>query len=56
MPIVAGQIFPHRRKKKIMVNVYYRLVKAGTWKIEQVPELWRADVQAKLDEEVEHDG
>ena len=39
-----------------MVNVYYRLVKAGTWKIEQVPELWRSDVQAKLDEEVEHHG
>ena len=32
-----------------MVNVYYRLVKGGTWTIEQVPELWRADVQEKLD-------
>lgn len=45
--------FLHRRKRMIMVNVYYRLVKAGTWKIEQVPELWRTDVQAKLGEEVE---
>ena len=52
MPHIAGQIFPNRRKKEIMVNVYYRLIKAGTWTIEQVPELWRADVQAKLDAEV----
>lgn len=34
-----------------MVNVYYRLVKMGTWTIEQVPSLWREDVQAKLDAE-----
>lgn len=32
-----------------MVNVYYRLVKGGTWEIGQVPELWRDEVQAKLD-------
>lgn len=38
-----------------MVNVYYRLVKGGTWTIDQVPTLWRADVQAKLDEEKPED-
>lgn len=34
-----------------MVNVYYRLVKSGSWTIEQVPERYRADVQEKLDQE-----
>lgn len=34
-----------------MVNVYYRLVKMGTWTVEQVPALWRQGVQDKLDAE-----
>lgn len=38
-----------------MVNVYYRLVKGGTWTIEQVPTLWRADVQAKLDADAQEE-
>lgn len=38
-----------------MANVYYRLVKGGTWTIEQVPALWRAEVQAKLDSEKPED-
>lgn len=32
-----------------MAKVYYRLVKGGTWTIDQVPALWRAQVQALLD-------
>jgi hypothetical protein len=31
-----------------MVDVYYRLVKAGSRTMEQVPENLRADVQAKM--------
>lgn len=34
-----------------MAKVYYRLVKAGKRTIEQVPELWREQVQKLLDEE-----
>lgn len=32
-----------------MAKLYYTLIKAGTWKIEQVPSLWRAEVQKMLD-------
>lgn len=32
-----------------MAQLYYTLIKKGTWTIEQVPEIWRADVQHKLD-------
>ena len=28
-----------------MAKLYYTLVKAGTWKIEQVPSLWKAEVE-----------
>ena len=30
--------------------VYYPLVKAGTWKIDQVPEKWRDEVRELMDE------
>lgn len=33
-----------------MVNVYVNLIRNGKWTIERVPERWRADVQAKLEE------
>lgn len=33
-----------------MVNVYYRLVKAGKWDIDDVPDRWRAAVREKLNE------
>ena len=29
-------------------NVYYPLVKKGTWTIDQVPEKWRAEVEELL--------
>lgn len=32
-----------------MVKVYYDLIKLGLRTIEQVPLVWRADVQAMLD-------
>lgn len=31
-----------------MAKIYAKLVKAGTWTIEQVPERWRAQVEALL--------
>lgn len=34
-----------------MVNVYVSLIQKGHRTIEQVPEVWRADVQKKLNEE-----
>lgn len=34
-----------------MVKIYYRRIKAGTMTIEEVPERWRAAVQAMLDED-----
>ena len=34
-----------------MVNVYVSLIKKGYRTIEQVPDVWRADVQKKLNEE-----
>ncbi|MEG0259179.1 MAG: CD1375 family protein [Lysinibacillus sp.] len=32
-----------------MIKLYYDLIKADLRTIEQVPALWRADVQVKLD-------
>lgn len=32
-----------------MAKLYYTLVKAGTWKIEQVPNLWRAEVERMIE-------
>ena len=34
-----------------MAKIYYRKIKAGEMTIEQVPERWRAAVQALLDED-----
>ena len=34
-----------------MAKLYYDLIKKGLRTIEQVPQNWRADVQAMLDEE-----
>ena len=34
-----------------MVGVYVSLIQKGYRTIEQVPEVWRADVQKKLNEE-----
>lgn len=31
-----------------MAKLYYVLVKAGSWKIEQVPGLWREEVEQML--------
>lgn len=36
-----------------MAKIYYRQVKAGKRTIEQVPELWREQVQALIDAEEE---
>lgn len=36
-----------------MAKIYYNRIKAGRWAIEDVPELWRADVQAMLDADME---
>ncbi len=35
----------------VIVNIYYRLIKAGAKTIEQVPEIHRAEVQELLDNE-----
>ncbi len=32
-----------------MAKIYFKLVKAGRWTIEDVPEFWRAQVQSMLD-------
>ena len=32
-----------------MAKIYYNRIKAGKWTIEEVPERWRAKVQAMLD-------
>lgn len=32
-----------------MAKIYYNRIKAGKWTIEEVPERWRAEVQAMLD-------
>ena len=34
-----------------MAKIYYRKIKAGAMTIEEVPERWRAAVQALLDED-----
>jgi len=34
-----------------MAKIYYRRIKAGIMTIEDVPERWRAAVQAMLDED-----
>lgn len=34
-----------------MAKIYYRRIKAGIMTIEEVPERWRAAVQAMLDED-----
>lgn len=31
-----------------MAKIYAKLVKAGTWTLEQVPERWRSEVEALL--------
>lgn len=31
-----------------MAQIYYMLIKAGTWKLENVPSLWRAQVEELL--------
>lgn len=36
-----------------MAKLYYNLIKANQWSIENVPTRWRADVQALLDADVE---
>lgn len=36
-----------------MAKIYYRQVKAGKRTIEEVPERWREQVQALIDEEEE---
>lgn len=36
-----------------MVDIYVDLINSGHRTIEQVPVLWRADVQAKLDKQAE---
>lgn len=36
-----------------MAKIYYNLVKAGTWTIEQVPARWREGVKAMLAEDGE---
>lgn len=35
-----------------MAKIYYRLIKAGTITIEDVPERWQAETQALLDADV----
>ncbi|WP_255552099.1 CD1375 family protein [Fictibacillus sp. 5RED26] len=35
----------------VIVNIYYKLIKAGAKTIEQVPEIHRAEVQELLDNE-----
>lgn len=35
-----------------MAKLYYTLIKAGTWEIEQVPALWKADVERMLASDV----
>lgn len=32
-----------------MAKIYYNRVKAGAWKLEEVPERWRDDVKAMLE-------
>lgn len=32
-----------------MAKIYYRLILSGNWEIENVPLLWKADVQELLD-------
>lgn len=34
-----------------MAKIYYKRIKAGIMTIDEVPERWRATVQAMLDEE-----
>ncbi|MDQ0268866.1 CD1375 family protein [Cytobacillus purgationiresistens] len=34
-----------------MVKVYVDLIKVGLWDIDNVPSLWKADVQALLEKE-----
>lgn len=34
-----------------MAKIYHRLVKAGSWSIESVPSLWRAQVEEMLEED-----
>lgn len=36
-----------------MAKIYYRKIKAGEMTIDEVPERWRAAVQALLDEDEE---
>lgn len=36
---------PSKTYSAMAQYVYYPLVKAGTWTIEQVPEKWRSEVQ-----------
>lgn len=36
-----------------MAQIYYRLIKMNAWTIEQVPSLWKEQVQALLDAEQE---
>lgn len=33
-----------------MVNLYVNLIKKGLWELENVPDVWRADVEIKLAE------
>ena len=34
-----------------MAKIYYKRIKAGVMTIDEVPERWRAEVQAMLDED-----
>lgn len=34
-----------------MAKIYYRLVKAGSWSIDNVPSLWRSQVEGMLEED-----
>jgi len=35
-----------------MAKIYYNLIKANQWPIENVPSRWKADVQSLLDVDV----
>lgn len=42
--------------KDIVVNALYNRIKAGQMTVEQVPEAYRAEVQALIDKNEESDG
>ena len=38
-----------------MAKIYADLVRAGYWKLEQVPQLWRAEVEALIGKDIGND-